>query len=77
MAAIRGVNSLFPCPICLVPEAELLDLGEKYPLRTTQTMKKVVEEASEMRTAAEAEAHLKAHGLRPITVMPCSLFQTR
>ncbi|KAG2046461.1 hypothetical protein BDR06DRAFT_992159 [Suillus hirtellus] len=34
MSLIRGVMGKFPCPICLVPRAELHNLLETWPLRT-------------------------------------------
>ena len=42
--------------------------GTVYPIRTTQSMKKVYEDASNMRTAAEADKHLHGHGLWGILV---------
>ena len=67
MALTRGTTCDFPCPICLVPKLEM-HKGTVYPIRTTQSMKKVYEDACKMRTAAEAEKHLQGHGLREILV---------
>ncbi|KAJ3500219.1 hypothetical protein NLJ89_g9890 [Agrocybe chaxingu] len=65
MALIRGTRSRHPCPICLVPEAQLSNLSEVYPLRSTDEMKNVVETARQLR-AAEREEVLKDHGLRNV-----------
>ncbi|KAI0723921.1 hypothetical protein C8T65DRAFT_734430 [Cerioporus squamosus] len=44
MTLIRGVNGLFPCPVCLVPAAEQAELGIKplYPLRTQEQAQSIV-----------------------------------
>ena len=68
MALIRGLNSLFPCPVCLVPGDKLSDLSETFPLRTTEAMKAVYEEANKAPSAVEKEAILKDSGLRDIKV---------
>lgn len=67
MALTRGTSCDFPCPICLVPREEM-HKGTVYPVRTIQSMKKVYEDACDMRTVAEANKHLQAHGLRKILV---------
>jgi hypothetical protein len=68
MALIRGINSLFPCPVCLVPGDKLSDLSVTFPLRTTEAMKAVYEEANNAPNAAEKEAILKESGLRDVKV---------
>lgn len=70
MALIRGTNSKFPCPVCLVPGDELCK-GRVYALRTTETMEKVYDEACQMSTASERNNHLKGYGLRYAQV--CSI----
>ncbi|KAG2085342.1 uncharacterized protein F5147DRAFT_793714 [Suillus discolor] len=64
MSLIRGRGGKCPCPVCLVPLAELHDLSKSYPIRT-------VEEAQEALriygcSKAEGEQILKALGLRPV-----------
>ena len=68
MALIRGINSHFPCPVCLVPGEKLSDLSVTFPLRTTEAMKAVYEEANNAPNAAEKEAILKESGLRDVKV---------
>ncbi|KAH6883656.1 hypothetical protein BKA70DRAFT_1378000 [Coprinopsis sp. MPI-PUGE-AT-0042] len=65
MSMTRGVNSKVPCPVCLVPDDELHNLGESYPLRTTVDMRNVLESTKNM-TATDKEAKLKSFGLRDI-----------
>jgi hypothetical protein len=67
MALIRGTNGDFPCPVCLVPKPEI-PLGKVYAIRTTRSMKKVYEEAQNIRTVAERHKHLQGYGLRDVSV---------
>lgn len=67
MAAIRGTRANFPCPICLVPGDELLNLGQQYPLRTTESMQQVFDTAATL-NRTESEALLKDFGLREVKV---------
>lgn len=67
MALIRGVNSKFPCPVCLVPKEEICK-GVVSDLRTTETMEMVYNEAKEMDTAGERENLLKSFSLRDVEV---------
>ncbi|KAF9536999.1 hypothetical protein CPC08DRAFT_590148, partial [Agrocybe pediades] len=65
MAAIRGLNSLFPCPVCLVPEAELCNLSRVSSRRTTDHMRSIYEE-SQLMNAKQREKHLISYGLRNV-----------
>ncbi|KAL4251298.1 hypothetical protein AB1N83_013827, partial [Pleurotus pulmonarius] len=66
MTLTRGTNSYYPCPICLVPEDKLAIHDKAYPPRTQATMKKVYDDAMEMRTVEESNNLLKKYGLRGI-----------
>ncbi|KAJ7757236.1 hypothetical protein DFH07DRAFT_868144 [Mycena maculata] len=66
MALIRGLQGLYPCPICFVPWNEQSDLSAEHPLRTGSESQHIVEQARELRTAADREEHLKDHGLRDV-----------
>jgi len=66
MALIRGVKGLFPCPVCLVPHTNMSD-GSSHPLRTSESMQKVFNEASAM-PLTEGDKHLKGYGLRNVKV---------
>ena len=68
MTLIRGINSHFPCPVCLVPAEDLSNLSKVYPLRTTEKMKEVYETAKRADTMAEKEVILKDYGLRNVEV---------
>lgn len=72
MALIRGVKGLFPCPICLVPQDQLSDLSETFPLRTQQESEALFHNAQEMRTQEEKEKLMKSQSLRMVEV--CYLF---
>ena len=66
MALVRGTNSKFPCPICLVPKEEM-SKGSVGALRTTDSMEQVYYEADGMDLASR-EKFLKSYGLRHVQV---------
>ncbi|KAJ6559821.1 hypothetical protein B0H19DRAFT_945156 [Mycena capillaripes] len=66
MTLIRGLNSLYPCPICFVPWNEQSDLSTEHPLRTAAESEQIVKEARAKRTVAEQEEILKDNALRDI-----------
>ncbi|KAF4583960.1 hypothetical protein EYR40_002458 [Pleurotus pulmonarius] len=66
MTATRGLRSLFPCPVCLVPRDMQMEHGTMYPLRTTDSMKAVYMSAMSQLTKKDQEETLKAVGLREI-----------
>ncbi len=68
MALIRGINSHYPCPVCLVPADKLSDLSKMFKLCTTQDMKEVYEKANEADSVANKEIILKGYGLRDVKV---------
>ena len=63
MTLICGVRSACPCPVCLVPEKKLMDITEVYPLRTTENMQKLYDQAKE-----EVKDLLQSFGLRNVEV---------
>lgn len=67
ISLIRGLNSKFPCPVCLVPGDKLTDLSTDYPLRTTAEMENVYKSSVAM-NAAGSEELLKNYGLRAVSV---------
>jgi hypothetical protein len=68
MALIRGLNAMYPCPICYVPWQEQSDLSTENPHRVAQDSERLIQEARALRTAAEREELLKDNGLRDIEV---------
>jgi hypothetical protein len=68
MSLTRGVMSLWPCPICLIPRDELWDTSKQYTRRISDTSRDIVLAAQEMDTHEEQEELLKQHGLRNVTV---------
>ncbi len=67
MVLIRGGNSLFPCPICLVPHDKLVDISCSWPKRSKEKTERLVENVMNSRTTDAAE-EFKNQGLRPIRV---------
>ncbi|KAJ7886048.1 hypothetical protein B0H13DRAFT_1889327, partial [Mycena leptocephala] len=66
MALIRGLTSMYPCPICFVPWQEQSDLSTEHPQRIAEDSKRLIQEARALRTAAEREELLKDNGLRDV-----------
>ncbi|KAF4599037.1 hypothetical protein EYR40_006126 [Pleurotus pulmonarius] len=64
MTGTRGVRSLFPCPVCLVPKDMQMEHTTTYPLRTTESMKTVYTSAIAQLTKKDQEEILKGFGLR-------------
>ncbi|KAJ7262834.1 hypothetical protein C8J57DRAFT_1436351 [Mycena rebaudengoi] len=64
MALIRGLQCLYPCPICFVPWNEQSDLATTHQVRTGLESKQILEEARDCETAGEREKLLKDNGLR-------------
>ncbi|THH05669.1 hypothetical protein EW146_g9838 [Bondarzewia mesenterica] len=68
MALIRGLGGKCPCPICLVPKEQQIELSIRYPLRTASDTHVILAQANDARLAEDKEKILKAHGLRPVKV---------
>ncbi|KAJ6553889.1 hypothetical protein B0H10DRAFT_1848500, partial [Mycena sp. CBHHK59/15] len=66
MALIRGLQGLYPCPICFVPWNEQSDLSTEHPLRTAKGSEGILENARTKRTVAEREELLKDNSLRDV-----------
>ncbi|KAJ7827364.1 hypothetical protein B0H14DRAFT_3720925 [Mycena olivaceomarginata] len=65
--ACRAALANYPCPKCLMHHSELHCITKKFKVRTTATMKAVVDKASNALTKTEAEAILKnnvLHGIK-------------
>ncbi|KAF8876252.1 hypothetical protein BD779DRAFT_1677860 [Infundibulicybe gibba] len=65
MALIRGLRSLFPCPICLVPGDQLSNLRVQYRRRTAKGTRATLRAAAKLPGTA-AEETLKQQGLRNV-----------
>ncbi|KAG1864594.1 hypothetical protein C8R48DRAFT_747876 [Suillus tomentosus] len=66
MSLIRGVMGKFPCPICLVPRAELHNLLETWPLRTRHDAVHLLRKARRKYTKEKREKKLKSQSLRDV-----------
>ncbi|KAF8214910.1 hypothetical protein K438DRAFT_1901905 [Mycena galopus ATCC 62051] len=66
MALIRGLQGLYPCPICFVPWDQQSDLSTEHLLRSSAESQQILEVARAKSTKEEREEHLKDHGLRDI-----------
>ncbi|KAG2117138.1 uncharacterized protein F5147DRAFT_811351, partial [Suillus discolor] len=66
MSLTRGIKSLWPCPVCLVPHDDLLDTLKAYPRRTSDQSQNVLQVARGKQTAEERDDMLKQYGLRDV-----------
>ncbi|KAG1890839.1 hypothetical protein F4604DRAFT_1888578 [Suillus subluteus] len=66
MSLTRGVMSLWPCPICLVPRDALCDTSKIYARRTADDSRAAVMAAQSKDTLEEKEEVLKVLGLRDV-----------
>ncbi|KAG1734249.1 uncharacterized protein EDB91DRAFT_1238449 [Suillus paluster] len=64
MPLIHGRGGKWPCPVCLVPLAELHDLSKTYPLRSMEEVKEALRVYRHSK--AQGEELLKALGLWPV-----------
>ncbi|KAJ7734783.1 hypothetical protein DFH07DRAFT_870865 [Mycena maculata] len=65
MALIRGLQALYPCPICYIKAEEQSDTTVVASLRTKQKSQKAVKDARKL-NAEGREQLLKSHGLRNV-----------
>ena len=68
MSGILGPKGKFPCPICLVPKHEQLDLGRSWPQRTPESTSALYNKASHQKTKKKIKNVLDTQSLRGITV---------
>lgn len=61
--ACRSGQANYPCPQCLVPKEALHKITESFTLRTTESMRKVYENAKYAPNPTQREALLIEHGL--------------
>ncbi|KAK0478073.1 hypothetical protein EDD18DRAFT_1443623 [Armillaria luteobubalina] len=69
MALTRGVQSKFPCNICLVPKGHLLEMEETYNLRTMPWAQDIFKQAKEISNATDRNEFLKKFGLQFIELI--------
>ncbi|KAG1783951.1 hypothetical protein EV702DRAFT_1175911 [Suillus placidus] len=66
MSLTRGIMSLWPCPICLVPRDDLWDTSKLYCRRISKDSQAVINAACAKETFEEREELLKEQALRLI-----------
>lgn len=69
MALTRGSSSNFPCPICLAPRREFVDLMKAWPLRTVAHTQEVIWQARQLRNPQDREGLLSSESLRNVDVI--------
>ena len=71
--ACRAALANYPCPKCLVHKDELHHVSKEFSVRTSESMRAVIQEASVAPTKAKKEKKLQDHGLHDIEVWLTSL----
>ena len=66
MCLIKGINCLCPCPGCLIPAEEQMNLLQHYPIRQIQDVKPIVDNPGFSHTTKDNM--LKSKGYRPLSV---------
>ncbi|KAG1829882.1 hypothetical protein EV424DRAFT_1585853 [Suillus variegatus] len=66
MSLTRGIMSLWPCPICLVPRDDLWDTSKSYRQRTSKESQAVINAVRAKETFEEREELLKEQALHLI-----------
>ncbi|KAG1861785.1 hypothetical protein DFJ58DRAFT_744178 [Suillus subalutaceus] len=66
MSLTRGIMSLWPCPVCLVPRDDLWDTSKSYRRQTSKDLQAVINAARAKETFEEREELLKEQALRLI-----------
>ena len=66
--ACRAATANYPCPKCLVHKSELHHIIKSFEPRTSESMRSVFEQASQMTSKTGKEKILQNHGLHEIKV---------
>jgi len=74
MSLIRGVNSLHPCPRCLIQADRQGDPSAHAPARTAANTQATLQNARGKKFAKDKEEILKSAGLRDVDVFVIFLF---
>jgi hypothetical protein len=64
ISGIRGANSKYPCPMCLVPRTEQWDFGHTWQPRTKEVTDALLAKASLKKTDKARKESLKCQSLR-------------
>lgn len=67
MALVRGQSASFPCPVCLVPKTEIMNLSVSFEARTSDAMEAIYRRAQTLNATAR-ETLLQSVGLRDVNV---------
>ncbi|KAI9442404.1 hypothetical protein H4582DRAFT_2202107, partial [Lactarius indigo] len=65
MSLIRGACGKMPCLICFVPDHQLADVSQTWPLRTMERMRELIEEGRTFDKRGR-EHHFSRYGIRDV-----------
>ena len=66
--ACRAASAIHPCPKCLVHKSDLSQITKTFEPRTSESMRSVLERASQATSKTRKEKILQDHGLHDIKV---------
>lgn len=75
MSLMQGIMSLWPCPVCLVPQDDLWDTLKTYCQQTSEEPQALVNTACTKETFEEREELLKEQALHCVKVRECLTIQ--
>lgn len=73
-ALILGVQSGFPCPICLVPFGMLLDRAHIWPFRTVKDTRNLIHEARSLKTKTARAKKRREQSVRDVDVRYIAIY---
>ncbi|KAI9430290.1 hypothetical protein H4582DRAFT_1824479 [Lactarius indigo] len=65
MSLIQGARGKMPCPICFVPDHQLADVSQTWPLRTMERMRELIEEGRTFDKRGRKH-HFSRYGIRDV-----------
>ena len=68
MGLLCGAHGKFPCPICLVPQAQLMKIWRCHELCTGEKASELFKEAQRQKYKKDVENIMKSWSLHPIPV---------
>ncbi|KAI9444316.1 hypothetical protein H4582DRAFT_2071883 [Lactarius indigo] len=66
MSLIWGAHGKMPCPICFVPDDQLADISNTWPLRTTEWIRELIEEGRTLDKSVDREYHFSRYGIHDV-----------
>ncbi|KAI9432908.1 hypothetical protein H4582DRAFT_1820331 [Lactarius indigo] len=66
MSLIRGAHGKMPCPICFIPDNQLADVSNTWPLRTMERIRELIEEGRTLNKSVDRKYHFSRYGIHDV-----------